>query len=171
MPGRFVIPVDKVAPTLESERLRLRPYRSSDTDAMFRLYSDPRVMRYWSFPPWREPAQARAYLERALAESAAGAVLAWAVAEREPQRFARHSLALQFRIQAVADFGASLHRIQREQGERADQAVVGARGQRPGQHATFGHLGERALEVGLGLGAFGPGRETPEQLGGGRLSG
>ena len=36
-------------------RLRLRPYRDDDAQAMFALYSDPRVMRYWSFPPWVEP--------------------------------------------------------------------------------------------------------------------
>ena len=86
MPGRFVIPVDKVAPTLESERLRLRPYRSSDTDAMFRLYSDPRVMRYWSFSPWTERSQAEAYLKRALAEMAEGRVLPWALATRADDR-------------------------------------------------------------------------------------
>jgi RimJ/RimL family protein N-acetyltransferase len=73
---------ESLLPTLESERLRLRGYRMQDLDAVYALYSDPRVMRYWSFPPWREPAQARAYLERALSESAAGSVLAWAVADR-----------------------------------------------------------------------------------------
>jgi len=41
-----------VVPTLESSRLRLRTYRSSDAEAMFRLYSAPRVLPYWSFPPW-----------------------------------------------------------------------------------------------------------------------
>jgi RimJ/RimL family protein N-acetyltransferase len=72
-----------VVPVLETARLRLRPYRADDAAAMFALYSDPRVMRYWSFPPWREPAQAEAYLQRALAEMAAGRVLPWAVARRE----------------------------------------------------------------------------------------
>ena len=86
MNSRLLIPVDKVSPTLESARLRLRPYRSNDADAMFRLYSDPRVMRYWSFPPWTERSQAEAYLKRVLGEMAEGRVLPWAIAAAEDDR-------------------------------------------------------------------------------------
>jgi RimJ/RimL family protein N-acetyltransferase len=80
MGGPFAISVEKVAPTLESARLRLRAYRADDVDAIFRLYSDPRVMRYWSFPPWTDRAQAEAYLQRALGEMAEGRALPWAIA-------------------------------------------------------------------------------------------
>jgi RimJ/RimL family protein N-acetyltransferase len=77
------VPVAKVVPTLESPRVRLRPYLASDAAAMFRLYSDPRVMRYWSFPPWTTLGQAQAYLERVQGEMAAGSsVLPWAIATR-----------------------------------------------------------------------------------------
>ena len=86
MAGPFVISVDKVVPTLESERLRLRAYRANDAEAMFRLYSDPRVMRYWSFPPWTDLSQADAYLKRALGEMAEGRVLPWAIANRGDDR-------------------------------------------------------------------------------------
>jgi RimJ/RimL family protein N-acetyltransferase len=95
---------------LESERLRLRAYRMQDLDALYALYSDPRVMRYWSFPPWHETAQARAYLERVLAENAAGAVRAWAVADRASDAFigtaTLHSLQHE---QGRAELGYSLH--------------------------------------------------------------
>ncbi len=37
---------------LTTERLRLRPYLPSDAEALFAIYSDIRVMRYWSYPPW-----------------------------------------------------------------------------------------------------------------------
>ena len=47
-------PQDSGVPVLETSRLRLRPYRANDDEAMFALYSDPRVMRYWSFPSWVE---------------------------------------------------------------------------------------------------------------------
>jgi hypothetical protein len=70
-------------PILETPRLRLRPYRADDAEAMFALYSDPRVMRYWSFPPWTELAQAHAYLDRALAGMDSGEIFPWAIAERE----------------------------------------------------------------------------------------
>lgn len=68
-------------PVLASARLRLRPYRDGDAEAMFALYSDPRVMRYWSFPPWTEPGQARDYLARAAAHAAQGIALPWAIAD------------------------------------------------------------------------------------------
>jgi RimJ/RimL family protein N-acetyltransferase len=75
-----------VVPTLDTPRLRLRPYRPEDAPEVFALYSDPRVVRYWSFPAWNSPAQATAYIERALTEMAAGRTLPWAVARREDDR-------------------------------------------------------------------------------------
>jgi RimJ/RimL family protein N-acetyltransferase len=101
---------ESLLPQLESERLRLRAYRAQDLDALYALYSDPRVMRYWSFPPWHELAQARAYLDRVQSENASGAVLAWALADRASDAFigtaTLHSLQ---REQARAELGYSLH--------------------------------------------------------------
>ncbi|MCA9782919.1 MAG: GNAT family acetyltransferase [Candidatus Cloacimonetes bacterium] len=37
---------------LENERLRLRPLRADDAEALFSLHSDPRVMEFWSTTPW-----------------------------------------------------------------------------------------------------------------------
>jgi len=73
-------------PVLETPRLRLRPYGADDAEAMFALYSDARVMRYWSFPPWTEMAQARMYLDRALAGMDSGEIFPWAIADRESDR-------------------------------------------------------------------------------------
>jgi len=73
-------------PVLESPRLRLRPYRASDVDAMFALYSDPLVMRYWSFPAWVEIAQARIYINRCLAGMDSGEIFPWAIADRGSDR-------------------------------------------------------------------------------------
>ncbi len=39
--------------TLSTPRLRLRPLCESDIPALFRIFSDPEVMRYWSTPPWQ----------------------------------------------------------------------------------------------------------------------
>ena len=68
-------------PVLETPRLRLRPYRADDVEAMFALYSDPRVMRYWSFPPWVEMAQARIYLDKVTTGMDSGEIFPWAIAE------------------------------------------------------------------------------------------
>jgi [ribosomal protein S5]-alanine N-acetyltransferase len=73
-------------PVLETPRLRLRPYRAEDVEAMFALYSDPRVMRYWSFPPWIEIAQARIYISRCLAGMNSGEIFPWVIAERSSDR-------------------------------------------------------------------------------------
>ena len=73
-------------PVLETPRVRLRRYRADDAHAMYALYSDPVVMRYWSFPPWVELAQARTYLDRALAGMDSGEIFPWAIADRDSDR-------------------------------------------------------------------------------------
>jgi RimJ/RimL family protein N-acetyltransferase len=68
-------------PTLASARVRLRPYRDADADALLALYSDAAVVRYWSFAPWTRAAEAEAYLQRAAAHAAQGLALPWAIAD------------------------------------------------------------------------------------------
>jgi len=51
-------------PELAGERVRLRALAAHDADALFALHSDPRVMRFWSFPAWTERTQAVAHIER-----------------------------------------------------------------------------------------------------------
>lgn len=41
-------------PTLETERLRLRPFTDADADDLFALQSDADVLRYWDSPPWTD---------------------------------------------------------------------------------------------------------------------
>ena len=72
-------------PTLESPRLRLRPYRQDDARAIYALYSDPVVTRYWSFPAWTRREQASDYLAARMALETP-AVYAWALAAREGDR-------------------------------------------------------------------------------------
>jgi ribosomal-protein-alanine N-acetyltransferase len=38
--------------TLATARLLLRPLQAPDAPALFTIFSDPGVMRYWSTPPW-----------------------------------------------------------------------------------------------------------------------
>ncbi len=38
--------------TLHTPRLMLRPLGERDIPALFQIFSDPEVMRYWSTPPW-----------------------------------------------------------------------------------------------------------------------
>lgn len=48
---------------LETDRLRLRPLREDDADALFAIHADVRVMRYWSSPPWTDIEKAHAMIE------------------------------------------------------------------------------------------------------------
>lgn len=54
-------PFDQVR--LGTERLALRPFRVSDAEALFAIFSDLKVMRYWSGPPWTSVAQAHELIE------------------------------------------------------------------------------------------------------------
>ena len=49
-------------PTLTTARLRLRPFAETDTDAVFALQSNARVLRYWDAPPWKTRAQAERFI-------------------------------------------------------------------------------------------------------------
>jgi len=49
-------------PTLQTDRLRLRPFADADADALYALQSDPHVVRYWDSPPWRERERADRFL-------------------------------------------------------------------------------------------------------------
>lgn len=44
---------------LATARLTLRPLEDGDAPGLFGVFSDPRVMRYWSSPPWDDEARAR----------------------------------------------------------------------------------------------------------------
>ena len=48
--------------TLHTDRLLLRPLREGDAPALFEIFSDPKVMRYWSTPPWASIEQAHAVI-------------------------------------------------------------------------------------------------------------
>jgi RimJ/RimL family protein N-acetyltransferase len=50
---------------LATERLVLRPLASADAGALFAVFSDPEVMRYWSSAPWTAMEQADDYIESA----------------------------------------------------------------------------------------------------------
>jgi [ribosomal protein S5]-alanine N-acetyltransferase len=66
------------APTLQTARLRLRPFADADADALFALHSNADVLRFWDAPPWSEPARAERFIAacRQMADEGTGARLA-----------------------------------------------------------------------------------------------
>lgn len=128
-------------PVLETARVRLRPYRLDDAEAMFELYSDPRVMRYWSFPPWTDLGQARDYLARAAAHAAQGIALPWAIADaRSDALLGTATLHSLHRDQGRAELGYSLAPAHQGRGLAAEALRLAL------AHA-FGPLGLRRVEA------------------------
>jgi ribosomal-protein-alanine N-acetyltransferase len=51
-------------PTLDAPRVRLRGLAADDVDALFDIFSDETMMRFWSTPPMKERAEAEALLAK-----------------------------------------------------------------------------------------------------------
>ncbi len=67
-------------------RLALRLHREADADAVFGIFADPRVMRYWSGPAWTDLEQAHEAVARHVAAFAAGEYLTLGIERREDGR-------------------------------------------------------------------------------------
>jgi RimJ/RimL family protein N-acetyltransferase len=65
-------------PTLETARLRLRPFSEADLDGIFALQSNSQVLRYWDSPPWKKRWQAERFIGvcRQMEQDGTGARLA-----------------------------------------------------------------------------------------------
>lgn len=65
-------------PTLTTDRLVLRPFTDGDSEDLFALQSDPRVLRYWDAPPWTDRSRVAGFMDgcRQLADEGSGARVA-----------------------------------------------------------------------------------------------
>lgn len=68
-------------PLLQGQRVRLRGFARNDRPFLFSLFSDPRVIRYWSHPAWTETAQAQRYLNSIARGWRDGSLQQWAIAD------------------------------------------------------------------------------------------
>ena len=83
------VPLPEPTPTmprLEGARVRLRGLVDDDRAALFTLYSDPKVTRYWSHRAWHLESQAREYVERARRGFADRSFLQWGMALSDSDR-------------------------------------------------------------------------------------
>jgi ribosomal-protein-alanine N-acetyltransferase len=76
--------------TLRTKRLLLRPLGEADAPALFAVFSDPRVMRYWSTPPWPSIDTAHAFVERDLKAMASGEYVRLGIERRQDGRLLGH---------------------------------------------------------------------------------
>ncbi|EFD69021.1 acetyltransferase [Streptomyces lividans TK24] len=56
--GRRMTAMTLATPTLDTDRLRLRPFTEDDAGFLYAMHSSRHVMRYWDSPPWTERARA-----------------------------------------------------------------------------------------------------------------
>ena len=68
-------PIDFSTVRLATPRLVLRPLETTDAPALFALFSDPVVMRYWSRSPWTAMQEAERFVAEEQAATKAGRYL------------------------------------------------------------------------------------------------
>lgn len=69
-------------PVIETERLRLRMLNDTDVPALFEIFSDPEVMRYWSSAPMRSIDEASQLLAEIGSGFRSGTLYEWGIAQR-----------------------------------------------------------------------------------------
>lgn len=70
---------DLLPPILSTERLTLRPIAAGDGPALFAIFSDPEVVRYWSRGVWTDMAQAEEMIAAAARDVADGSGLRYGI--------------------------------------------------------------------------------------------
>jgi RimJ/RimL family protein N-acetyltransferase len=73
-------------PTLTTERLVLRWLTDQDVEALFAIFSDPEVMRYWNAPAMTDIQAAHALLARVHAAFTQGTALRWGIVRSTDDR-------------------------------------------------------------------------------------
>ncbi|AJT41579.1 GNAT family N-acetyltransferase [Psychromicrobium lacuslunae] len=74
-------------PTLETERLRLRPFNDADGEDLFALQSDGFVLRYWDSPPWTDRASIARFMAGCLRMAEDGGGVRVAIEHNTNQEF------------------------------------------------------------------------------------
>jgi [ribosomal protein S5]-alanine N-acetyltransferase len=73
-------------PTIDTARLRLRWLTSADVPALFAIFGDPEVCRYWSRPALPDLAAADALLQEIVHLFSERSLFQWGIAERATDR-------------------------------------------------------------------------------------
>jgi [ribosomal protein S5]-alanine N-acetyltransferase len=69
-------------PTLEGPRVRLRWLDTPDLARIYEVFSDPKVMRYWSTPAWEDRGRAQTLLDQIKRCFAERSLFQWGIEEK-----------------------------------------------------------------------------------------
>jgi RimJ/RimL family protein N-acetyltransferase len=73
-------------PTIDAPRLRLRQLAEADVDDLFGIFSDEKMMRYWSSKPMKDRAEAQQLLARVQRQFGEKTGFQWGVERKEDRR-------------------------------------------------------------------------------------
>jgi RimJ/RimL family protein N-acetyltransferase len=73
-------------PVIDAPRVRLRPLILSDIDALFAVFSDPPMMRFWSSPAMKAREEAEALLRRIHSGFADGTLFQWGIERKDDEQ-------------------------------------------------------------------------------------
>jgi len=127
-------------PTLRTARTLLRALTPADAEQLFEVFSDPETMRYWSFPPHRDPQQTAAMIAAIEQGFEQRTVLQWGIESADHGRLLGTVTLLPAGGQPRAELGFILGRARWGLGlaGEAQRAVI---------DFAFGELGLHRLEA------------------------
>lgn len=109
-----------VMPTLTTERLELRAISQDDAPALYEIFADAEVTRYWSRPPLVSPAEAQTLVEKGAAGWSSRSRLQWGITLRGQGRVIGTATLMSWdRDHRRAELGYALRR------DRWGQGIVG----------------------------------------------
>jgi ribosomal-protein-alanine N-acetyltransferase len=112
-------------PVLESARLRLRMLRDDDVPALFDIFGDPEVARFWSSPPLSDITGARALLADIRRHFAARTLFQWGIARRTDDALMGTTTIFQIdREHRRGEIGLALGRAHWNQGYASDAIAL-----------------------------------------------
>lgn len=112
-------------PTLVTERLCIRAIDAADAPALFEIFSDPEVTRYWSSPPLPDLAAARALADDIAECVRTRTLLQWGITRRgETRVVGTCTLAAWNQQHRRAEIGFALHRGEWGQGLIAEAGTA-----------------------------------------------
>jgi RimJ/RimL family protein N-acetyltransferase len=96
---------------ISTKRLILRFLSEADLPAVYGIFSDPEVMRYWSYPPWTNRSQTEQWLIRVQESYRTGHDLQFGIERREDSAVVGTCTLFQFHIASRrAEIGYALGR-------------------------------------------------------------
>lgn len=112
-------------PRIDGGRVRLRPLFDADVPALFEVFGDPEVMRFWSSPPLADIAAAHALLADIHAHFARKTLFQWGITRADDDRVIGTTTIFQIdHDHRRAEIGFALGRAHWGQGYASDSVTA-----------------------------------------------